>query len=135
MGCSNAPETISIGEFESPCTSTDDCNSGPCLVIDGFGTCTQSCSSGSHCPAGYVCDQTQRACVPSISGQCRELYDRCGPHYPRCCDGLGCVEFEDWGPRCVTVGCAYGGSHRCEPGFCCLEVGSDTVCAPPTYCP
>lgn len=134
LGCSNAPEVVSLGEFESPCTSSDDCFGEPCLILDGFGTCTESCAESRTCRSGYTCDTTQGACVPSPAGMCRDDGQRCGPHFARCCEGYGCVEFDDWGPRCAPVGCNLNDPLGCGNGFCCVAAGPDTVCAPPTYC-
>jgi hypothetical protein len=133
-GCSNAPETIWLGEFESPCRTSADCDDGPCLVIDGVGTCTERCRASGECPDNYVCRADQGACVPSGGGSCRQSGDRCGPQYPACCDGYGCVEFDDWGPRCVRVGCDPHDDYECG-GFCCVAADTNTVCAPPSYCP
>lgn len=137
-GCSNGDELIPTGEHESPCgAGVGECSIGfVCLQIDDFGTCTARCSTGSdRCHANYVCDASLGACVPSGAGTCRQLHGRCGPSFPRCCSGMACVDFGEWGSRCAEVGCARDRDCDSYTGFCCVSVGADTVCAPPTHCP
>lgn len=130
--CSNAPDVIWLGQFESPCETSADCHGDPCLQIDGTGSCTIPC--GTYCPDNYECDAELDVCRPVRAGACRRLHERCGPSYPACCNGTACVDFEGWGPRCATVDCRREG-FGCDSGFCCIDVGTtESVCAPPTYC-
>jgi hypothetical protein len=136
--CSSSPDLIPLGQFESPCESESDCQDGPCLVIDGFGSCSTRCyGSDAYCGDGYRCDARIDACVPITDGECRDRNSRCGPSFSPCCSGSACVDFGEWGPRCARVGCR--ADTGCDTGygftgFCCIEAGDDTVCAPPTYC-
>ncbi len=132
LGCTNAPEMVWLGQFESPCNTSADCESGPCLILEpGNGICTESCQTS--CTTNYTCDATQHVCVPSGGGMCRASGAPCGAHYPVCCGGLDCVQFDGWGTRCARVGCT--DSYGCSNEFCCVPSGNTTVCAPPTFCP
>ncbi len=131
--CSNAPDVIWLGQFESPCISASDCNGQPCLMVDGFSACTSTCYARSQeCGQGYACDVELMACAPRPGGECRDGYVRCGPSFPPCCSGSACVDFGEWGARCAPVRCRH--DDDCRPGFCCIDAGSENVCAPPTYC-
>jgi hypothetical protein len=136
--CSSSPELIWLGELESPCESESDCQDGPCLIVDGFAACSTFCyGSAAYCGRGYRCDARIDACVPIADGECRDRHSRCGPSFSPCCPGTACVDFGEWGARCARVGCAAGticDDYSSSNGFCCIEAGDDTVCAPPTYC-
>jgi len=55
------------GGAGGPCTTDDDCEAGPCLVVAETGQCVDACGADGACPPGYRC--LAEVCVPdSASG-------------------------------------------------------------------
>lgn len=63
----------------TPCTGTDDCDGGACVLLEGEGgVCTWSCED-KPCPEGYACTDLEEGtyCLPS-TGSCECTPDNLG---------------------------------------------------------
>ncbi len=116
---------VAAGEFNWPCDSNSECQSGYCVPSAKGQVCTQNCVD--DCPVGWTCSPVELPgedltfiCVDKTANLCRPclFHDEC-----RVLGGTSadrCVDFGDWeGSFCATS--CFGG-EICPDGYSCSDV-------------
>jgi len=113
------------GEFGSPCTNNDQCNSGSCVESSTGSVCTMLCVT--DCPAGWDCKlikngtgDVSNICVPRFVRLCRPCTKdvECRPGVSST-EADACLPFGPGGAEGSFCGGDCAGDGVCPDGFTC----------------
>lgn len=109
--------------FGSPCTTTEQCAVGECLI----GFCTRACGDDCECPPFYACGARTRVCEGG-----RESSNTCATCVPDCagheCGRGGCASAPT--SQCGTC----SGGMACSVGPCGVDQCTVPCERPPCPC-